>query len=55
MPFILTGDFNVNVEGNYVYNAELLEIMKDIFQLYVLSDLSQGTPRSNSCIDIVCG
>jgi hypothetical protein len=27
MPIILTGDFNVNVKGNY--NAELVEFMKD--------------------------
>jgi hypothetical protein len=29
--------------------------MKDTFELDVLSDLSQGTTRSNSCIDMVFG
>jgi hypothetical protein len=53
MPCILPGDFNVNVKYNY--NAELVEFMKDIFELDVLSDLSQGTTRSNSCIDKVFG
>jgi hypothetical protein len=53
MPIILAGDFNVNVKDNY--NAELVEFMKDIFEFDVLSDLSQGTTRSNFCIDIVCG
>jgi hypothetical protein len=51
MPVILAGDFNVNVKDNY--NAELVEFMKDTFELDVLSDLSQGTTRSNSCIDMV--
>jgi hypothetical protein len=41
MLIILVGDFNVNVKDNY--NAELVEFMKDTFELYVLSDLSQGT------------
>jgi hypothetical protein len=36
MPGILTGDFNVSVKGNY--NAELVELMKDIFELDILSD-----------------
>jgi hypothetical protein len=53
MPYILTGDFNVNAKDNY--NAELVEFMKDIFGLDILSDLSQGTTRSNSCIDMVSG
>jgi hypothetical protein len=38
MPIILVSDFNVNVEENY--NAELVEFMKDTFELDVLSDLS---------------
>jgi hypothetical protein len=46
MPIILAGDFNVNVKDNY--NAELVDFMKDTFKLKVLSDLSQGTTRSNS-------
>jgi hypothetical protein len=29
--------------------------MKDTFELDVLSDLSQGSTRSNSCVDIVFG
>jgi hypothetical protein len=29
--------------------------MKDTFKLDVLSDLSQGTTRSNSCTDMVYG
>jgi hypothetical protein len=39
------------------YNAELVELMKDAFELDVLSDLSQGTTTSNSSIDMVdkCG
>jgi hypothetical protein len=53
MPIILAGDLNVNVKDNY--NAELVEFMKDTFELDVLSDLSQGTTRSNSCIDMVFG
>jgi hypothetical protein len=53
MPIILAGDFNVNVKNNY--NVELVEFMKDTFELDVLSDLSQGTNRSNSCIDMVFG
>jgi hypothetical protein len=51
MPIILAGDSNVNVKDNY--NAELVYSMKDTFELDVLSDLSQGTTRSNSCIDMV--
>jgi hypothetical protein len=53
MPILLAGDFNVNMKDNY--NAELVEFMKDTFELDVLSDLSQGTTRSNSCIDMVFG
>jgi hypothetical protein len=30
------------------YNAELVEFMKDTFELDVLSNLSQGNTRSNS-------
>jgi hypothetical protein len=52
MQIILAGDFNVNVKDNY--NGEL-EFMKDSFELGVLLDLSQGTSRSNSCIDMVLG
>jgi hypothetical protein len=37
------------------YEAVLVEFMKDTFELDVLSDLSQGTTRSNSCIDMVFG
>jgi hypothetical protein len=44
MPIILAGDFNANVKDNY--NAELVDFMKDTFELDVLSDLSQGTTRS---------
>jgi hypothetical protein len=44
--------FNVNVEDNY--NAELVDFMKDIFEL-VISDISQVTTRYNSCIDMVFG
>jgi hypothetical protein len=53
MPVILAGDFNVNVKDNY--NAELVELMKDTFDLDVLSDLSQETTRSNSSFDMVFG
>jgi hypothetical protein len=53
MPIILAGDFNVNVKDNY--NAELVYFIKDTFELDVLSDLSQGRTRSNSCIDMVFG
>jgi hypothetical protein len=53
MPIILAGDFNVNVKDNY--NAELADFMKDTFELDVLPDLSQGTTRSNFCIDMVFG
>jgi hypothetical protein len=49
----LAGDFNVNVKDDY--NAELVEFMKDTFELDVLSDLSQGMARSHSCIDMVFG
>jgi hypothetical protein len=38
MPIILAGDFNVNVKDNY--NAELVEFMKDTFELDILSDIS---------------
>jgi hypothetical protein len=51
MPIILASDFNVNVKDNY--NAVIVEFMKDTFELDVLSELSQGTTRSNSCIGIV--
>jgi hypothetical protein len=53
MPNILTGDFNLNVKDNY--NAELVQFMKDTIELDVALDLSQGTTRSNSCIDLVFG
>jgi hypothetical protein len=53
MPVILAAEFNVNVKDNY--NAELVEFMEDTFELDVLSDLSQGTTGSNSCIDMVFG
>jgi hypothetical protein len=38
MPIILAGDFNVSVKGNY--NSELVEFMKDTFELDVLLCLS---------------
>jgi hypothetical protein len=53
MLIILAGDFNVNVKDNY--NAKFVEFMKDTFELDVLSDLSQGTTRFNSCISMVYG
>jgi exonuclease III len=53
MPIILSGDINVNVKDNY--NAQLVEFMKDSFELDDLSDLSEGTTRSDSCIDMVVG
>jgi hypothetical protein len=53
VPIILAGDFNIGMKDNY--NAELVEFMKDTFELDVLSDLSQGSTRSNSCVDIVFG
>jgi hypothetical protein len=53
MPIILAGDFNVSVKDDY--NAELVDFMKDTFEIDVLSDLSQGTTRSNSRIDMVFG
>jgi hypothetical protein len=53
MPIILAADFNVNMKHNY--NAELVQFMKESFKLDDLSDLSQGTTRSNSCIDMVFG
>jgi hypothetical protein len=53
MRIKLAGDFNVNVKDNY--NAELVEFMKDTFELDVPSDLCQGTTRSNFCSDIVFG
>jgi hypothetical protein len=53
MPIILEGEFNVNVKDSY--NAELVEFMKDTFELDVLSDVSQGTTRSISCIHMVFG
>jgi hypothetical protein len=52
MLIILAGDCIVNVKDNYV---ELVELMKDTFELDVLSDLSQGITRSNSCINSVFG
>jgi hypothetical protein len=52
MSIILAGD-NVNMKDNYI--AELVEFMKDTFELDVLSALSRGTTRSNSCIDMVFG
>jgi hypothetical protein len=53
MPIILTGDFSINVKDNY--NAELVEFMKDFFELDILPDLSQEMIRSNSCIGMVFG
>jgi hypothetical protein len=53
MPIILAGDFNVNVKYNY--SAELVELMKDTFELDILLDLSRRKSRSNSCIDMVFG
>jgi predicted nucleotidyltransferase component of viral defense system len=53
IPIILADDFNVNVKDNY--NAELVEFMKDTFEFDILSDLSQGTTRSNSYTDMVLG
>jgi hypothetical protein len=53
MPAILAGDFNVNVKDNY--NGELVDFLKDTLDLYVLSDLSQGTTTSNTCIDMAFG
>jgi hypothetical protein len=53
MPIILARDFNVNLEDNY--NAELVDFIKNTFEFNVLSDLSQGTTRSNSCIDMAFG
>jgi hypothetical protein len=35
MPIILAGDFKVNVKDNY--NTELVEFMKDTYELDVLS------------------
>jgi endonuclease/exonuclease/phosphatase (EEP) superfamily protein YafD len=53
IPIILAGDFNVNVKDNY--NAELVDFMKDTFEIDVLSDFSQGTTRFNPCIDMIFG
>jgi hypothetical protein len=53
MPIILAGNFNINMKDNY--NAELIDFMKDTFKLDILSDLSQGMTRSNSCIDMIFG
>jgi hypothetical protein len=50
---ILAGDCIVNVKDNY--NIKLVELMKDTFELDILSDLSQGMTRSNSCINTVFG
>jgi hypothetical protein len=38
MPIILAGDINVNVKDNY--NAELVDFIKDTFELDFLSDFS---------------
>jgi hypothetical protein len=35
------------------FNAEIVDFMEDIFELDILSDHSQGTTRSNFCIDMV--
>jgi hypothetical protein len=53
MPVILAGDFTIIVRDKY--NAELVEFMKDTFELNILLYLSQATTRSNSCIDMVFG
>jgi hypothetical protein len=53
MQIILADDFNVKVKYNY--NAERVDLMKDTFELDVLSNLSRGTTRSNSCISMVFG
>jgi hypothetical protein len=53
MPIILMGDFNANMKDNY--NAELVEFMKDTFELLILLDLSEGKSRSNSCINMIFG
>jgi hypothetical protein len=45
MTIILAGDFNISVKVND--NAELVEFMRDTFELDVLSDVSQGTSGSN--------
>jgi hypothetical protein len=37
MLIILAGDFNINVKDNY--NAELVEFMKDTFELDVLESI----------------
>jgi hypothetical protein len=37
------------------YNAERVDFMKDTSELDVLSELAQGTTKSNSCIDMVFG
>jgi hypothetical protein len=49
----MTGDINVSLKDNY--NAALVELMKDTFELDVLSDLSHVMIRSNSYIDMVFG
>jgi hypothetical protein len=53
IPVILACDFNVNVKDNH--SAKLVEFMKDSFEFGVVSDLSQGTTRSNSSINVVFG
>jgi hypothetical protein len=53
MPTILAAEFNVNVKDNY--DAELVVLMKDTFELDILSYLSQGTTASASYIDMVFG
>jgi hypothetical protein len=51
----MAGDSNANVKDTRNYNAELVDLMKDTFELDVLSYLSQGTTTSNSYIDMVFG
>jgi hypothetical protein len=41
MPIILAGDFKANMKDNY--NVEIVEFLKDTFELDVVTDLSQGT------------
>jgi hypothetical protein len=36
-------------------NSELVTFMQNTFGLDLLSDLKEGTTRSNSCIDMVFG
>jgi hypothetical protein len=53
MPIMLAGDFNVNVKDNC--NTEVVDLMKDNFELDIILDIYQGTIGSNSCIDMVFG